>query len=429
MVAPLRLRAYALVAALAVAAPVGGALGGCRDAPPAEAAEAPPPPPPAVQVAHDLVGHPFAFYEDEQGEKTWTIEEGEVQDLRVLDGATSSDGTSHRTRVRLRLVSEYRTIRGDLTLTYRQADGGWALDEVARTDGRNWTVEELAAVVYEVRRPAPSDTTAGERDVWLEPMFRYVDGEFVSPFDPYEARITALLDSSFSADSLRRAAVAGLEREIGRRWLNPAWTVFLLQPGQPPAPVTFRTRETSVDGCRYVAGLARAPSASFAEGAHVATSSSTMGGSTFPGRTLEPGDEERLAHAARAVLARAGVPERQLDRLRSRRALAVDLDGGGREALVGAYSVAADPAGGTDRAVVVVAGPGSGALRDHGAYLSDAADGWGALQLIGALDVDGDGVLEVIARESAEEAYRYVVLARDASGRWAPVFTGGGGGC
>src|SRR5690606_2606292 len=125
--------------------------------------------------------------------------------------------------------------------------------------GANWTVEEIAAVVYEVLRPPPTDTTAGPADVWLEPMFRFHDGAYVDPFAPYEARIRAVLDSAFASDSLRRAAVGALEDEIARRWLNPAWTVFLLSPGDAPAPVSFRRREAAFDGCRYVAGMARAP--------------------------------------------------------------------------------------------------------------------------------------------------------------------------
>lgn len=400
-------------------------LGACREPAP----ETPPPAPPAhEQIAADLVGARFTFFEDEQGGKTWTIEEGEVRELRVVDGVTAGDGASHRARLRLALAAQNRTIRGELVLTYRRSDDAWALDEVARP-GANWTVEEIAAVVYEVRRPPPSDTTFGPADVWLEPMFRYHDGAYVDPFGPYEARIRAVVDSTFRTDSLRRAAVGALEGEIARRWLNPAWTVFLLGPGAAPEPVGFRTREAAFDGCRYVAGVVRAPSPAMAEWARMATSSSTMGGALFPGRTPTPQEEERLAVAARGHLATLVVPAAQLDRLRAGRALAVDLDGDGTEEFVGAYGVAGEQPGMAARSVVVVAEPGPAAMRVVGARASASDDGWGTLRLVGAVDVDGDGVLEVVAREAGYESHRFVVLSRGTGGRWTEVYTGGGGGC
>ncbi|HLA64696.1 MAG TPA: hypothetical protein VK610_09735 [Rhodothermales bacterium] len=422
--APAAARSGARLAACVVLVGVS-LLAGCRgDA--AEPDAALPVPPTAEEMARDLVGERFTFYEDEQGEKRWTIEDGEVRDFRIVDGVTAGDGASHRARVTLTLSATNRTIRGALMLTYRRSGGGWTLDDVMRPDG-NWIVEELAAVVYEVRRPPPSDTTAGARDVWLEPMFRYVDGGYVGPFDDYDARIRALLDSSFAADSLRRDAVSGLEREISRRWLDPAWTVFLLAAGDAPAPVSFRTREAGVEGCRYVAGQTRAPSSGFAERARLATSSSTMGGATFPGRVLETREEDALAGLARARLAEAGVTPVRLERLRSRRSLAVDLDENGVEELIATFGIADDGAGGTERGVLVIAGSGTSTPRVMGARVSDAADGWGALQLVGALDVDGDGIREVVVREAGAEAYRYVVLARAAGGRWTEVFSGGGG--
>ena len=410
--------------ALACAALLG-ALAACR----APAPEAPPTaPPPQAQLAADLVGTRFPFFEDEQGEKYWTIEEGEVRGLRVVDGVTAGDGASHRARLRLALAAQNRTIRGELVLTYRRHGDAWALDEVARP-GANWTVEEIAAVVYEVRRPPPSDSTFGPADVWLEPMFRFHDGAYVDPFGPYEARIRAVVDSAYASDSLRQAAVGGLEGEIARRWLNPAWTVFLLSPGAAPEPVGFRTREAAVDGCRYVAGVVRAPSPAMAEGARMATSSSTMGGALFPGRTPTPREAARLAAAARDHLATLVVPAGRVERLRAGGALAVDLDGDGDEELVGAYGVAGEHPGMTARSVVVVAEPGPAALRVVGARASDADDGWGTLRFVGAVDVDGDGVLEVVAREAGYEVHRFVVLARGAGGRWTEVYAGGGGGC
>jgi len=406
-----------VVLALAGAA----AMQGCREAP----AGAPPAPAPGdSQVAGDLVGVRFAFFEDAQGEKHWTIEEGEVRDLRVIDGVTAADGRRHRARVRLTLAATNRTIRGDMDAYYRRAGAAWVFDEAARA-GANWAVEELAAVVYDVRRSTSIDTTSDGRDVWLEPMFRYHDGAYSVPLAPFESAIRAFRDSSFASDSLRLVSRAALEDRIARRYLNPSWTVFLLAPGDAPAPARFASREAVLWGCTQVAGRVRAASADAAARTSLATSSSTMGGAAFAGREPSPQEADRLAALARSRLEALGAPPDRLRRLRAGRAVAVDLDGDGTEEFIGAFGVAG-AAGAPDVGLVIAGRPAPAAFGPVVERASHAEDGMGALDLVGAVDVDGDGDLEIVAREYGVEAYRYVVLARRPEGSWEEVYAGGG---
>jgi hypothetical protein len=403
----------------------GAGIVGCRDAP-AESC-APAAPPADEQIANDLVGVRFVFFEDSTGEKRWTVEEGEVRELRVVDGSTAAGGRRHRARVHLTLAAPNRTISGDLDVYYRRAGARWTFDEAARA-GANWSVRELAAVVYDVRRPAPGDTTADGRDVWLEPMFRYHDGAYTAPLSPYAGRVEAIRDSSFASDSLRRAARGALEARVARRYLDPSWTVFLLAPGVGPEPTRIVEREASLWGCTWMVGRARASSSERAEQVRLATSSSTMGGARAPGRELTPQESERLAALARTRLEALGVPADRLRRLRAGRAIAADVDGDGRDEFVGAFGVAGS-AGAPDRALVVVGRPAPaayGAVAERG---TTSDEGWGAADLVGVVDVDGDGDLEVIIREAGPDVYRYVVIARRPDGAWEEAFAAGGGGC
>ena len=214
-----------------------------------------------TEIAEDLVGVRFVFFEDATGDKRWTVEPGEVRALEVVDGSTAAGGDRHRARVHLTLAAANRTISGAMDVYYRRAGARWTFEEAARA-GANWSVRELAAVVYDVRRPAPADTTADARDVWLEPMFRYHDGAYTAPLAPYAGRVEAIRDSSFASDSLRRAARGGLEARVARRYLDPAWTVFLLAPGLAPEPTRIVEREASLWGCTHLGGRARSSTAS-----------------------------------------------------------------------------------------------------------------------------------------------------------------------
>jgi hypothetical protein len=310
---------------------------------------------------------------------------------------------------------------------YRRDEAGWTFDEAARA-GANWSVEELAAVVYEARRVSPGDSTDDGRGLWLEPMFRFHDGTYSAPLDAYDVAVDALGDSTFASDSLRLAAYRSLETRIARRYLDPSWTVFLLAPGAVPAPVRIASRDASVTTCSWIAGRTRAATPAAAERTVLATSSSTMGGASFAGREPTTQEADRLAVLARTRFAALGEAPDRLRRLRAGRALAVDLDGDGDEEFIGAFAIAGD-AGTPESAVLLAGRPAPAAYGLVVERVGSADDGWGGMDLVGALDVDGDGDLEIVGRETGADRYRYVVLSRRPDGAWEEVFAGGGGGC
>src|SRR5690606_21272427 len=306
-------------------------------------------------------------------------------------------------------------------------------------------VEEIAAILYAASpaQTSPLDSLHSARDVRLEPIARYADGTYTAPFAPYEDEIADALARPYAelqtdaygferpdrsqADSLRRAAVTALEERIAARYFNRAWTLYLLQPGEAPEAVRVRTRRAGFDGCRHLSGTVRAPSASVARGAHLATTSSTMGGRVGLGRPLRSEEERAFVRIARERLRAHGVEGDRLNRLRTGRLYAADLGGDGIEAWVGHVSVRGRYAGEPDEhLVLVVTTPTTAPRVQLDRFASFAGRG---LDLLGVVDLAGDGRAEIVLRERGYESHRYVILSHPRPGAWETVFEGGGGGC
>ena len=395
------------------------------------------------RIGRDLMGTTFVFFEDGDGARTWTIEADEVREVVLRDTVTSADGRTHRARVEVTLASENRTIRGDLLVYYQNVNGLWGFDRAARADARNFTIAERAAVLYTARPfpRAPEDSLADRRRVQLDVIARYADGAYTAPFEPYADAIDEVLSRDrpfyrkppfdrFLRDSLYHARIDSIEGVIARRYFNPSWTLFLLQPGAMPEAVRVRESEAGFDGCQYLTGTVRAPSESAAQEASLATTSSVMGGTRTPGGVLSPEDEQTLVGLAREAFAALGVRPQQLDRLRVGRTLALDLTGDGLDDWLGAFSIAHPSLHGISAHALVLGVDLSGAApRVVLQREADPKEGLSELTLEGALDIDGDGRLEVILREGGYEVYQYLILTDPHGTGWREAFRGGGGGC
>ncbi|NNF57956.1 MAG: hypothetical protein HKN04_06910 [Rhodothermaceae bacterium] len=395
------------------------------------------------RIGRDLVGTEFVFFEDADGARTWTIEADEVREVVLRDTVTSADGRTHRARVAVTLASQNRTIRGELLVYYCNVDGLWGFDRAARADARNFTVAERAAVLYAARPApvAPEDTLVDRRRVHLDVIARYAEGTYTAPFEPYADAIDDVLDrprpfyrkppfDRVLRDSLYTARIDSLSRVIARRYFNPSWTLFLLQPGTMPKAVRVRESEAAFDGCQYLTGIVRAPSDAAAQEVSLATTSSVMGGTRTPGQVLAPEDERVLLGLARDAFAALGVRSQQLDRLRVGRTLALDLTGDDLDDWLGAFSIAHPSLPGVAaHALVLGVDPNAPTPRVILERYADPHEGLTDLALEGALDIDGDGRLDLILRESGYEVYQYLILTNPGGTGWREAFRGGGGGC
>lgn len=381
-----------------------------------------PPLPNADTILEDLTGTRFTFYEDERGERQWRVEEGEVKRLTVLDTLISSDGQSASLRVALTLQAAARTISGDLSLLYRPVGGRWSLAGAVRV-GDNFAVGESEVWLYDTAL-APADFKANGRSLRLTPIAHVVDGLYRDPYRSVRDQERRLLDSTFAADTLREAAFQELEVPLANEAFAASEALYLLRATAPPEPLTDSLRrEVSLYGCRFLHGITAPMEAERARSVRLVTSSSVL---RLAGRTVTDGERQALDRVARRRLQeQPDAPSRFGDTA----ARAADVDGDGDTDLVGVYGHPDIPPRAETPpvalAVAIESADDPAVLFTHAAPREEGST---QLALVALLDVDGDGAAELILRESGYETYGYRVLSHRA-GRFADVYSGGGGGC
>ena len=404
---------------IAAASLLAFVVAGCAEPEPEPEPELPDPP--AVeQIERDLVGQRFVFFEDADGERVWTIEEPEIVRVAVVGQQVTEDSLRSRSRISVVLRADTRTIGGDLLVTHRRVGPNWQIESTSRV-GPSFTAADESATLYAVE--ALVDSTGETRQLFAEPIAVIDRGRWHAPLAAFEAGIRRHLDSLYWNDSMRVAAEDALVARIADAHAPRGRTLRLLARGQAPMRARVDSAQVLVDGCRSVGGYVRSPGGTARE-ATLATTSSVMGGAVAPGRPLTTAETRTLEFVARERLAGAGGDP---SRLRSRGALAADLDGDGVDELVGAFAsgdVASGEPGGVSVALAVRPTPAGADV----VVLRVPEDGYAALTLLGVVDVDGDRAAEVVFEESGYEAYRFLVVTHRA-GRYTNAFRGGGGGC
>ncbi|MEM8600382.1 MAG: hypothetical protein AAGF99_10715 [Bacteroidota bacterium] len=394
--------------------------------------------PTLAQTSADIVGQAFVFFEDETGPRRWTVEADEVQEATILDDALDAEGTTLRRRLALRLASRNRTIRGEAFAYYErievEADSlggadGWALTELARARG-NFEARDRFVRLYAVTRD--EQPPVDDRNVVVEPIAVVYEGRIGDPLAPFEADLDSLdeIGPHWLRDSTRFARIDGGIREA---LLNERRGLWVIDPVQGSIPAPIREATLDLVKCRTVQGQARASQPLSADAKLAATSSVYSGG--LVGR-LPTGEEQRLLLAfARERLRAVEAPEEALRRLRPGRLLAADLDGDGRDELLGTFDATAlrpdapqtwrlfviarpDVSGKVLRAVAEVTRDDRGPARTPGQFT-----------VLGALDLDGDSAAEVVLRQAGPlGTSRYRILGRTEAG-WDTVYEGSVSGC
>lgn len=400
--------------ALLVALALAVAAGGC--APPPEPTP-PPEPPAAEQLREDVVGVRFAFFEDEDGPRYWTIEPAEVRRMDVVEQIVDDSGRVARSRVSLTLRAENRSISGDLILRHLRRDSSWVLESAGRA-GPNWLAADESATLFAVR--TLSDSTLRRRLFALDPVVRYERGAYHDPLASARAAARVLFDSTFATDSLRQSAEAALERRTGGA-LAPR-TVFVLGPGHSPSSARVDSTAARLLGCTSATVFAAPSDPATSAWADLATTSSVMGTPEAPGAPLPRPLARAIETVARQRFETMGIDP---GRMRIRRSLAADLDGDGLAEGLGAF-VAGTGARQVGLALAVEMEAGQPRLLYE--RQSPRGAGYGSLDLLGVVDVDADGAAEAFFVEEGTEAYRYLVVTYRA-GRFTDAFRGGGSAC
>jgi len=247
-----------------------------------------------------------------------------------------------------------------------------------------------------------------ESNVTIEPAFIYRGGAFVKP--PIDD--------------------AGAE-PFAREYFRPARKYRLLSGGGDAGTVTVR--KYNEPGCVGLTAEATAETPTRLGGRvqALATDSETVGRVPSSRRAPTEGERARAVELARAAYAKNGAPAALVGGMQVVNLTATDLDRDGKFELVGSFLV--EQKSGEDAVdaytLFLIIEPQGDTYRTawewfHHGYEGEYAD----RHFVDQLDLDGDGVGEVVAEGTYYESNDYVVYKRQ-QGRWRPVYQGGGGGC
>ncbi len=159
----------------------------------------------------------------------------------------------------------------------------------------------------------------------------------------------------------------------------------------------------------------------------LAVSSDTLGRGAGSRRAPTEAERASALELARAAFARNAVPAALVKKMGTLNLTATDLDRDGRAELVGSFRVVG--AEYMNYALFMIFEPAADKLKAaltwyHKGAEADAAD----RRFVDQLDLDGDGVSEVIAEGHYYESNDYFIYKKQ-RGQWRSVYQGGGGGC
>ncbi|HEX8355605.1 MAG TPA: hypothetical protein VF611_22050 [Pyrinomonadaceae bacterium] len=246
-----------------------------------------------------------------------------------------------------------------------------------------------------------------ESNVTIEPAFIYSRGAFAAP--PVDGP-----PEPFTREYFR----------VGRRYR-------LLSGGGDAGSVTVR--KNLEPGCVGLVAEADAETQVRLGGRvqALATDSETLGRAPSSRRAPTEVERARAIELARAAYAKNGAPAALVGEMQVVNLTATDLDRDGRFELVGSFLVEKRTGGSASDAytLFIIADPQGDSFKTAWEWFHHGFEGeYADRHFVDQLDLDGDGVGEVVAEGSYYESNDYVVYKRQ-QGRWRPVYQGGGGGC
>jgi len=155
----------------------------------------------------------------------------------------------------------------------------------------------------------------------------------------------------------------------------------------------------------------------------LATNSNPLGFQESSRRALLPDERSAVLDLVRRTYRQRSVPAELLNKITVTNLTAVDLDRDGNAEIIGSFRI---EQGEKAYLLFLIIGKRAGTykieLQHYGQALESGED------FVDQLDVDGDGIAEVITQVSGYESWGYAIYKKRA-GRWQRVYKGGGGGC
>lgn len=162
----------------------------------------------------------------------------------------------------------------------------------------------------------------------------------------------------------------------------------------------------------------------------LATDSQTLGRGAPSRRAPTEAERARAVELARAAYAKNRVAASLAAKMEVVNLTATDLDRDGKFELVGSFLVKKEMAPAPELyTLFLIMEPAGDAFKTAWEWFHQGSeDSYEDRHFVDQVDLDGDGVGEVIVMGSYYESNDYAIYKRQ-QGRWRPVYKGGGGGC
>ncbi|HEV2706761.1 MAG TPA: hypothetical protein VGV59_12610 [Pyrinomonadaceae bacterium] len=266
-------------------------------------------------------------------------------------------------------------------------------------------------LVFAVIKYEAAESPAAE--VQIEPITMVVGGRFTEP---------PVAGLSEAADAERN------EKSFIAEYFRPGRTYRLLFGGGEAGKVTVK--QYLEPGCVGLVASATADTQAKLGGEVLALATDSDALGRGKGTRRAPTAEERAAALAlaRTLFRSKRVAPSALEKIKTNNLTAIDLDADGRAELVGSYFIEMQPHFPQHTALLIAEPRGASFAATLSWYHFGSEENFELRRLVDAVDLDGDGVSEVIAGGSYYESNDYFVYQRTPTG-WRVVYQGGGGGC
>jgi hypothetical protein len=250
--------------------------------------------------------------------------------------------------------------------------------------------------------------TKYEANVTMEPVVIYERGAYVKPPIDDEAGSRAFTREFFRAGRQFRLLSGG----------GDAGTVTVKKSLEPGC--VLLAAEVGVETQARLGGRVQA----------LATDSASLGRGPSSRRAPTEAERARAIELARAAYAKNDVPASLASGMEVANLTATDLDRDGKFELIGSFVVEKKSETAPDAfTLFLIIEPQGDTFRAAWEWFHHGFEGeYADRRFVDQVDLDGDGVGEVVAEGTYYESNDYVIYKRQ-QGRWRPVYQGGGGGC
>ena len=160
----------------------------------------------------------------------------------------------------------------------------------------------------------------------------------------------------------------------------------------------------------------------------LAVSNEKIGTGVSSRRAPTESERTQALEVARTTYIQRKAPPALLKKMNTVNLTAVDLDRDGKFEMIGGFNIPGGNMLAYNLFIIFEQTPAGKYRAAWNWYQKGSEETYEDRSLVDVVDLDGDGVAEVIAEGSYYESNDYVIYKRQA-GTWRPIYKGGGGGC